>query len=420
MVANNDQIPPSGLPVGTVQPRRPTLLPNFDTPVVGLNSTGGGNQSPADFLAANPRVAATATATIGGTITTGDEITIDLTNGALAAQGLSPPKISVTYLVSSTDTLVAVAEQLATLFNDNLNAQQADISADAVEAVITFKHAGPVGNLSVLTSPVGEGATVTLGGTALTGDQVNVLFTGPGLGGGVVIQTAPTTGQSATNMGDALVAAIAANPTLAGLGIIGTDTSGAVKISGVPAGDYTVTSWVNKTSPAVVVGATPDAADTLTVTFTAANLPGSPHAVSYITLPTDITTALAAAGLTAAINSDPVLAAAGITGLRTGSSIAITVPGGFGQVRYSESVTGTLSLTVPANPTTTAVTTDGETETVTFSNSGKLANGSGPILVTNNFDFAYNGQARSFFYGNPYFVDYQLLLALVASGEPIV
>ena len=420
MVDNNNQIPPAGLPAGSVSGRRPTLIPNFDKPVVGNNSTGGGNQSPADFLAANPRVDATCTATIGGTITAGDEITIDLTNNALAAQGLSPPKISVTYLVSSTDTLVAIAEQLATLFNDNLNGQQADISADAVEAVITFKHAGPVGNLSVLTSPVGEGAIITLGGTSLTGDQVNVLFTGPGLGAGVTIQTTPTTLDSPTTMGNALVSAIAANPTLAGLGIIGTNSSGAVKISGVPAGDYQIASWVNKTAPAVVVGGTPDAADTLTVTFTAANLPGGSRAVAYITLPTDTTTALAAAGLTAAINADPVLAAAGITGLRTGSSIAITVPVGFGQVRYSESVTGTLSLTVPANPTTTAVKTDGQSETVTFANSGKLANGSGPIIVTNNFDFAYNGQAQSFFYGNPYFVDYQLLLALVNSGEPII
>lgn len=418
VVANNNAIPPAGLPAGSFSQRRPTLLPNFDKPVA-TTGIGGGYQSPADFLAANPRVDATATATIGGSVTTGDDITVDLTNAVLGNQGISPPKLSVTYVTIGGDTLATIAENLATLINDSAVAQQADIRADAVGAVMTVRQSGPIGNLSVLTSPTADNTIITLGGTALTGDQVNVLFTGPGLGGGVLIQTAPTTGQTATQMGDALVTAIGANSTLSGLSITAANTTGAVKLT-FPAGDYQVQSWVNAAAPTVTVAGTPDTADTLALTFTAANLPGGSRVISYTTLVTDTTTALAAQGLVNAINADPVLSTAGITATRSGSIISIVVAPGFGQVRYSQSASGTLTLTLSAAPTTTAVKSTAQTETVTFSNSGKLSGGSGPIICTNNFDWAYNGQAQSYFYGTPYAVDYQLLLALVNGGAPIV
>jgi hypothetical protein len=423
MVANNNSIPPQGTP-GVFDPRNPTILPNFDRSVVSSAAKNGGvttvnHSSPRGFVTDNPRVDATATATIGGSASAGDEVTIDIFNPAFANQGLS--KISITHVVTTADTLTSIAEELAAQINDNANAEYADVRADAAGAVVTVRQAGPLGNLTVLTSPVGEGAVITCGGTALTGDQINVLFTGPGLGNGVTVQTTPTTGNSATVMGDALALAINNNATLSGLGFVATDSTGAITITGVPAGDYKIQSWVNKTAPTVVVGGTADAADVLTVTFTAANLPGSPYSVEYTTIITDTTTALAALGLTNAINSDPVLAGAGITGALTSSTIAITVPVGFGQVRYSESVTGTLTLTVAANPTTTAVTTDGQTETVTFGNSGKLASGSGPIFVVDNFTFAGSaGQTQSFWYGQPYVLGFNVLTAMANQGMPIV
>ncbi len=540
--ANNNALPVAGLPAGSVSRRRPTLLPNFDTPVVGAGSAGG-NLSPADFLAANPRVDALATAEFAGAATSADEITVDLVNPVLAAQSVPGNRISHTVVVASGDTLSNLAEKLADLFNDDAFCQAADIRADATLGVVTFRQGGPAGNLSVLSSPQAEGVVITLGGTSHTGDIVNALFTGPGLGGGVLIQTAPTTGQSATQMGDALVTAIAANSTLAGLSIIGTNTSGAVAISGVPVGDYQVTTWVNTGVPTAIVGGTPDTADLLTLTFTNASLPGGSHAVSYLTLVTDTTTALAAAGLLAAINNDTVLASAGITASLTGSTLTLLYPAAIGQLRFARSVTGTLTITLTAAPTTTAVASESETEFVLFASgsagavpatataalggsetdtdvislvftnagvpgfpvtishtaagseslasiaaalntsinanatlkaagvtstvlsqtltisqlgtignstvlsyvqggntetitftpsnghlgggtgsfaSAPLTGGSGPILVTNNFDFAFNGQSRSFFYGNPYIVDYPLLQALANSGEPIV
>jgi hypothetical protein len=426
MVANNNSIPPQGTP-GVFDPRNPTLLPNFDRSVVPSATKNGGvttvsHSSPRGFVSDNPRVDATATATIGGTTTPGDEVTIDITNPAFANQGLSPAKISITHLVTSADTTTSIAEEIAAQINDNANAEYADVRADAAGVVVTVRQSGPVGNLTVLSSPLGEGATITCGGTSLTGDQINALFTGPGLGTGVLIQTTPTTLDSATTMGAALALAINDNATLSGLGFVATNSSGAVKITGVPSGDYLVQSWVNKTAPTVVVGGTADAADVLTVTFTATNLPTGSRAVSYTTLVTDTTTALAALGLTNAINADPVLASAGITGSLTGSTIAIAVEASFvGAITYTKSVTGTLTLTASANPTTTAVTTDGQSETVTFSNSGALSGGSGPIFVTDNFTFAGSaGQTQSFWYGQPYVLGFDVLTAMANQGMPII
>lgn len=418
MVANNNSIPPSGTGSGFRRGRNPTLIPNFDKPTVGAGQAGG-NQNPADFLAANPRVDATATATIGGSATSGDILTIEYTNPVLASLGVANNRIAASVTVGGSDTLFSIAEAFASAFNDLAQSEQIDLRADAALAVVTFRHSGPIGNFGVLTKAL-EQITITMGGTAHTGDRASVLFTGPGLGAnGVLIQTSPTTGQTATQMGDALVAAIAANSTLAGLSIVGVNTTGAVALT-LPAGDYNVTSWVNTITPTDTIGGTPDPADVLTLTFTNTGLPGGSRVVSYTTLLTDTTTALAAAGLNAAINADPVLGSAGITSTLLGSIITIAYPQAIGQLRFSQTASGTLTQTLTAAPTTTAVASTTDSETITFSNSGKLSGGSGPIICSGNFDFANAGQAQSFFYGQPYVVDYTYLNALLNAGVTIV
>lgn len=148
-------IPLQGTP-GVLDYRNPTLLPNTDVAV----AVGGGVtalQSPADFLAANPRVNATNALTLGGTITNLDNITLNLTHKLLTGGVLT----KVIPVVTG-NTLATIAEKIAVAFNDDAQCQALQILVDPVGAVVTFNWPGLVGNLAVLTGSVSGAATETL------------------------------------------------------------------------------------------------------------------------------------------------------------------------------------------------------------------------------------------------------------------
>ncbi len=151
--------PPAGTP-GIFDPRNPTLLPNFNRPVASGSGTLG-YQSPASFLASNPRTDATATATIGGTVTAADTITLTVTLATLPG-GVQ----SVTYAAITGDTTETIAEALATLVNENAAFQNANIYAvlggEAAPSAITVHANGPVGNFAVLSYTLSGSATETV------------------------------------------------------------------------------------------------------------------------------------------------------------------------------------------------------------------------------------------------------------------
>lgn len=418
MAPTNKLLPPWGTP-GVFDSRNPTLLPNFGRPTVDGSTVNNG--SPAGFLAANPRVEATATATFGGSVTTGDQMTIDLTNPVLQAQGLT--KLSFSYTSAGGDTLSNIAEQFADQVNDNVNAQLADIRADAVGAVLTFRHAGPLGNLSVLTADTEIPATLTVAGTAHTGDTFNVLFTGPGLGAnGVLIQSPSTTSNTPTQDAQALKTVLNANATLIAVGISAAGAAAVLTLT-VPAGDFNVSAWVNSATPTFTIGGTQAVADTVTATFTSVAGLGanSPHSVVYTLTAGDTTTDLVGQHLAAAINADAILQGAGITAADSTSVVTISYPGRIGQLRISSTNGSGATITSSAAPTATIALATTASETITFSNSGKLSGGSGPILAGNNFTWSFNGgQVQSFFYGLPYILGQDVITAMANAGEPIV
>jgi hypothetical protein len=429
-MASDNFIPPQGTP-GVFDPRNPTLLPNFDKPNIstanGNNSdpTGNGSSvlslsSPAGFLAANPRVDATATATIGGSAGTGDILTIE------AASPVFPSGfIAHEYTVQAGDTLDKIADNLAGLFNDDPVAATFGLRADVAGAVITFRQGGPVGNFTVLTAPTEESATITIAGTALTGDQITALFTSPLLpGGAVAITQAVTTSQSATTIAGNLVTAINGNAALAAAGITATNVAGVITLV-VPAAEEptVVSTWVNSNPLTAVIGGSVAAlgGDVLNLIFTGAGIPGSPVTVSYTTIAGD-TTATIAVALAALVNGTPALQDAGIEASVTSSTISFTLAPAIGQMRLTQSVSpGSETVTVTTAPTTTSTLGTGATETITFSNSGKMASGTGPIIAGNNFEFALgNSQVQAFFYGQPYVLGYDVITAMVAQGMPIL
>ncbi len=256
-------IPLQGTP-GLFDPRNPTLLPNFDVPTVAGDTLG--LSSPAAFLAANPRADATATATIGGTITTDDEVTLVVTNpifGQPRFGSLSPAEISHTYTAISSDTTATVAEGLADLFNDDPVAQAAGLRADVGGTdgnVITFSHSGPIGNFSTLVKLFSPDL-ITIGGTATATDTLNVLFSGP-------------------------------SPNLA------------------PA-----IAWAT-------IGGTVTPTDTVALTFTNTDIADFPVTVTYTVVSGD-TLATIAAGLAALVNADATLDANHLTASSTGATVAV-------------------------------------------------------------------------------------------------
>ena len=256
MANTNPEIPVAGTP-GIFDPRNPTLVPNFDIPVT--SSTGDvTNDSPANFLVQNPRADALATATIGGTVTTGDKLALVLANPILSGNqfgGLSPAELSFEYTAGASDTVNTIAAAFADLINDNAFAQALNARADVTGAVLSVHQEGPIGNLSTLTAPLGQPSKITVGGTALTGDEFVVLFAGPALG-----PVAPATAE-----------------------VIITGTS-------------------------IVVG------DTVALTFTNASVAGFPITKTYTCVAGD-TPVTIATGLRALINGDTTLGPAGMQAL---------------------------------------------------------------------------------------------------------
>ena len=126
----------------------------------------------------------TLTATIGGTKTTGDVLTLTATSSTLPA---SP--VSVTYTVASPDALDTIASELASAINASTALSGAGISASASLAVITISYGLTLNitwasSLSVgatetitLTTPSATGATsipANIAGTITSGDTLNI------------------------------------------------------------------------------------------------------------------------------------------------------------------------------------------------------------------------------------------------------
>jgi len=132
----------------------PTLLPQFDIPTL-LNGTVT-LTPPAELVVLEPRANATATATIGGTVTAGTTVSLVLTQNQLPNGA-----VTYTYDVLSGDTLASIAEGLASLVAADPVAQSFGIYATTDEAVLTVNWPGPAGNFAVLTGSASADETVT-------------------------------------------------------------------------------------------------------------------------------------------------------------------------------------------------------------------------------------------------------------------
>ena len=158
---------------------------------------------------------------------------------------------------------------------------------------------------------------------------------------------------------------------------------------------------------AVTVGGSITNGDTVTLTVTLGTLSGGSRAVTYPVVTADTTTTVAA-GVANAVNNDPVLQAAGITATMGGTS---------NPTRFVLNGGGTVGNFAVGS----ASVSGGATETFTFANSGSLTGGAGPIIVADNFNWAFSGGGTtSFFFGNAYDLGFDVVTQMVNQGMPIL
>jgi RHS repeat-associated protein len=272
-------------------------------------------------------------ATIGGTVTVGDTLTLT-TNGA----GLPTPQ-NASYTVRSGDSLTSIAAGLAAAVDALPPLQEIRVGASATNAVVKVEYA-PVNYPAYITS-ITNGATETLsmfmnsngnqravvGGSVTAGDTVQMTVYDCGLMGGQ--ETASYTvvsGDSLSSVAAGLKSAINSDANLQALGVSALSSGAAITVSSLspnvtsylPAASSGATESIvlrtnqNGTQTAVLNGSMVTSGDVLSLIVYDAGLSGGKETISY-TVASGNTLADIASGLASAVNGDSNLSAIGVT-----------------------------------------------------------------------------------------------------------
>ncbi len=113
---------------------------NCQIPVVGTAYTTSASTGATETISFGPNTNGNITATIGGSKTTGDQLTFTAFNPGLVAG----PE-SLTYTVLSGDTLTSIAAALVSLINADSRMQSIGVSATSAGAVVTLSVNGGAG-----------------------------------------------------------------------------------------------------------------------------------------------------------------------------------------------------------------------------------------------------------------------------------
>jgi RHS repeat-associated protein len=172
------------------------------------------------------------TATIGGSKTTGDVLTLTVQSASLGGG-----QVAVSYTVISSDTLTTIATGLKNAINGNTSLETLGVSASASGGVISITQA-----VTSYTSATSGGATETLtlgannagnivawiGGLARAGDTLTITAHNPELSGGQEAVTYTVqTGDTLVNVASGVANAINSDSQLQALGVSGTNANAA-------------------------------------------------------------------------------------------------------------------------------------------------------------------------------------------------
>jgi RHS repeat-associated protein len=344
---------------------------------------------------------------LGGTVTTGNTLTITVKDLSLAGG-----QEAVIYTVVGGDTLSTIATKFAAAITANANLQTLGVNASANGAAMSIKSASP--NITTYTQSNGGGTeTISLGvtnnfvenavigGTKTTGNILTITVLDSALSGGLTaVNYTVLAGDTLTTMATGLKNAINANAGLTAAGITATSVGTAITIKSTSANattysqstsigaTATIALSVNQNGPqTIAIGGSKTTGDTITITVYDAGLAGGLKAVTYTVLAGDTLTSIAT-GLAAALTADANLQGAGISA--TSASQVVTLQSNsINQTTLRETTSATateqIALNVPANGVQTAsiggTKTTGDTLTVTTFDAG-LPGGSQAIIYT--------------------------------------
>ena len=159
-------LPYQGNTGGTTHNAAPTLIPNFYGSSMSLRGTLDA-KSPAKFAADNPRATSTALVAVGGTVSTGNTVTLTLTQAQLPSGA-----ITYTYTCVASDTIQSVAEELISGLNAAVRTAGGSALVSAIyftagagsttlEAEVVVNWDGPMGNFAVLSGTPSGSITLT-------------------------------------------------------------------------------------------------------------------------------------------------------------------------------------------------------------------------------------------------------------------
>ncbi len=299
------------------------------------------------------------TARLGGTITSGDVITITFTD-----PNLSGGSHAVSYTVTGTDTLTSIATNLATAITADTTLGSLGVNATSSANVVNIKSLSP--SITTYSSSVSGSATetvafntvmngtenISIGGTKTTGDTLTLTVTDAGLSGGTesVTYTVLST-DTLTTITTGLTAAINADTHLQGIGVT---ASSAGTVIGVKSNSVNATTYTTSTSggatetmalsvnyngiETVNITGSKTTGNILTITVYDSTLTGGSKAVTYTVLSGDTLTSIAA-GIATAINADTNLQAIGVTA--TSSSAVVFIKSiSLNNTTYAQSTSG--------------------------------------------------------------------------------
>lgn len=305
-------------------------------------------------------------ASIGGTKTTGDILTITVYDPALTGGSKA-----VAYTVQSGDTLTTISSGMTSAINGNTDLQTLGVTATSVGTVITINSAST--NATTYAQSVSTNATETItlsvnlnavqtvliGGTLTTSDQLKIGFYDSGLsGGGPEVVTYTTQGgDTTTAMATGLKNAINGNSNLQAIGVSATSSGPVISIK---SNSLNLTTYRNATAASVtetirfgvpangtttaVIGGSTTTNDVVTITVYDAGLSGGSVSKSY-TVAGGNTLTDVATGLATLINGDGNLSAAGITATSSGTVLNLK-SGSINATTYSYSLSASATETV--------------------------------------------------------------------------
>jgi RHS repeat-associated protein len=354
-----------------------------------------------ETLTLGTNVVGNLTATVGGTITTGDVLGM-----TIRAANLPGGQEGISYKVLTGATLTSIAAGIAAAINADTNLQAFGVTATSAAAIVTVTSS-PTYTKSItgtetitLGSNVNGNISATVGGTVTVGNILTINVTGAGLSGTKAENYTVITGDSLTSIAAGLAAKINADASLQAIKVSATSAAAVVTITYTP-NNYpgylsSITSGGTESmalamdmngSQAVIIGGTKTTSDSVTLTVLDAGLAGGQEPVTYNVLSGDTLTSITS-GLTAAINADAHLATIGVTA--ASAATVITVNSNSPNITsYTQSTssgaTETVTLGINPNGIQTAAIggtkTTGNTLTLTVCDAG-LATGQESVNYT--------------------------------------